>query len=73
MKITLEGRTNKGRNRIREFGRIWEIKYMRDNLPMDTDKKAVWAFITPYGNSHPNASRWIKRFNDPDFEIIEFS
>ena len=71
--IKLTAKTNKGKNRIKENGDIWEViqeGIMLNNvmvsIPGDNNKM----FIRPVEN--PLNMRWINIDNDPDFDWSEY-
>lgn len=65
--MTLRGVSLKGKNRIREFGSEWElVEVMAGNGSHLTDQVLVVAT----SDTRLNSLRWIKKTNDPDFEII---
>ena len=66
--MRLTGKTQKGKNRIREHGDLWVLLKTRDSVLFDT-KPGQWFLIAPCNNG--SASRWIHSINDRDFEIEE--
>jgi len=70
--LTLSGRTQHGRNRVREQGAKWtviDLKTVKDNygaFPVGTDI-ALLASV-----EHPNEFwRWIRQARDKNFQIVE--
>ena len=56
--VLVEGKSQKGKNRVREHGAIWKVRNVRDNghiLLESTDGKDAW--------------RWVWE-NDRDFDLI---
>ena len=69
-KIVLEGKTQKGKNRIRENGTIWVVHARTDKVLFNPEK-GPWLFIFPEGKSHTDkSSRWIKEVDDIHFKIV---
>jgi len=61
MKILLEAKTNKGKNKINEKGKHAIVTYQMDSI-LCSDLKGKFLFIEPH-------FRWINQDNDPDFKI----
>ena len=56
--VVVEGKSQKGKNRVQEHGQVWKVRNVRDNghiLLESTDGKDNW--------------RWVWT-NDPDFDLI---
>jgi len=69
-KLILEGITQKGKNRIRENGPMWEI-HARTEKVLFNPEPGPWLFIAPVGLGQlAKQSRWIKEVNDVDFKIV---
>lgn len=64
--LKLRGRTQKGKNRIRELGESWEIIASVESVGFSSEKN--WILIHPVLN--PDKIRWIRANDDIDFEII---
>lgn len=62
--LILKGKTNKGKNRIREFGNRWVI------LRIHKTDILIAAENDRSGNDLPDSSRWTHS-NDKDFEIVQ--
>ena len=71
--IRLQGITQKGKNRIREFGDRWTVLAETDKILFAPSSPGPWLFVTPGGARHGShdskASRWIRATGDPDFSI----
>lgn len=65
--IKLRGKTQKGKNRIRELGEEWVIVLLRNRVLFSNELN--WMLIQPVLN--PEKSRWIKQQNDNDFEEVK--
>jgi len=65
--LILTGKSQKGKNRVRELGPIWKIVEIRDNVAFSTEN-GPWALIVP-ANGDKDKSRWVNMKNDKDFEI----
>lgn len=61
--MIIKGKTQKGKNRIREWGSEWNI------LERKGDRIAIVS-IKEQCNWSANSVRWIEKNNDQDFEII---
>ncbi len=67
--IRLKGKTQKGKNRVREHSDKWVVFAETDKV-LFNPQVGGWLFITPVGKSQDDkASRWIRAVDDPDFEI----
>ena len=66
MVITLEGITNKGKHRVKQYGNQWKIIKEQDYVHF-TPEKGPWLYIVAGG--HDNSSRWINKTNDINFII----
>lgn len=64
--LILTGKTQKGKNRIRELGTLWQIVRTADTVLFDT-RKGPWALVKPIGQ--PDKSRWIHWTDDKDFVV----
>ncbi len=70
-KLFLIGKTQKGKNRIREHGSIWVVLNRTDKVLFEP-KPGPWLFIAPPGKNHlDKASRWVHETSDPDFKVEE--
>lgn len=68
--ITLIGKSQKGKNRIRENGGEWIVLQSSRGLP---DCKDTLLLVEPLTQKDPQRPyvRWVDIFNDPHFEIKE--
>lgn len=66
MILRLKGKTQKGKNRVRELGNEWELVERRDSV-LFSQEKGPWLLVVPVSN--PEKPRWIHENNDVDFEI----
>lgn len=64
--MKLRGRTNKGKNRIRELGEDWIL--VKESETVSFSSERGWLMVQPVTN--PDKGRWILAKNDPDFEIV---
>lgn len=72
--IILRGRSSHGKNRVNQFGKVWEVAEIRNHLQTTTHKGVPGPFLAVFSASplldDPKQSmRWIANRNDPDFEI----
>lgn len=58
-KVTLKGKSLKGKNRVREHGSIWQVE--KEQL-----FRGSHALLLSAGTDQ----RWVLLENDPDFEIV---
>ena len=65
--MILRGKTQKGKNRVRELGEHWLVCAQRDSVLFDS-RPGPWLLVMPAGN--PEKSRWIHATHDNDFEIL---
>lgn len=59
--MILKGKSQKGKNRIRELGAEWAL--IREGT-------GGALLLQPASTINPEKSRWILKKNDPDFEIL---
>lgn len=70
------GKTQKGKQRIREWGTKWSIKKESANVIFSGDR-GMWFFVVPTdipslnGRDANVGSRWIHSTRDPDFKVLE--
>jgi len=69
MKFVLKGKSQKGKNRVREFGDTWIVLQESDTV-LFSDKKGPWFFVA-YERDMFRSQRWIHKTEDIDFEILE--
>lgn len=68
--IKLKGKTQKGKNRVREHGENWEVIRECDSV-IFSNEPGPWGFIVPEGQDRADkGSRWINLRDDKDFEIL---
>lgn len=69
--IRLKGKTQKGKNRVREHGEFWFVFAETDHVLFAKDKAGPWLFISPMGkDQNHKSSRWIHGNSDSDFELF---
>ena len=69
--IRLKGKSQKGKNRVREQGELWSVFAETDRVLFSAGKVGPWLFIAPAGkNQDDKSSRWIHATNDLDFDVI---
>ena len=59
--VKVEGISLKGKNRVREFGKLWKVKKI--DLHHGTLLESC--------DIEDNTWRWVANHNDPDFKIVE--
>lgn len=68
--IRLKGRSQKGKNRIREHGETWTV-WAETEKVLFNPQKGPWLFVSPDGkNQDDKSSRWVHADNDLDFDVI---
>lgn len=73
-KIQLKGISQKGKNRVRENGHEWIVLAETDTVLFAPNEHGPWLFICPHGtNQNHKASRWVRIYDDADFDIIDLS
>ena len=69
-KIRLKGKSQKGKNRVRENGETWMVFAETDKV-LFNPQPGLWLFVSPEGKDQDNkASRWIHGVSDIDFEVV---
>ena len=69
--IRLKGKTQKGKNRVREHGEMWTVLAETETVLFAPSSKGPWLFAAPVGkNQDDKASRWIHGLNDLNFDVI---
>lgn len=70
--IRLKGKSQKGKNRIREHGDRWTVLAETSSVLFSPEKPGPWIFIcVGGGNQNDKSSRWIHALNDEDFIILD--
>jgi hypothetical protein len=70
-KIQLVGKSQKGKNRVREQGPMWIVFAETETVLFAPSERGPWIFIAPEGKTHDDkASRWIRVTGDVDFNIV---
>jgi len=64
--VILKGKTQKGKNRIRELGSEWVLERTANTVLFDA-RPGPWGFVSPVSN--PDNARWIHLQHDNDFDI----
>ena len=67
--MILRGRSQMGKNRIRELGSEWVIVRESDNLLFNLSSGPAW-LLQPVGHDSEK-SRWVFKNNDPHFEVVQ--
>ena len=68
--IMLAGRTQKGKNRVREQGNIWTVMAETDSVLFAPNSPGPWLYVVPVGRAHDDkAGRWIRKTDDLDFAV----
>lgn len=69
-KIRLKGKSQKGKNRVREHGELWAVFAETDRVLFSAGAAGPWLFIAPADKDQTHkSSRWIHGLNDLDFEM----
>ena len=73
--LILRGKSSHGKNRVNQFGKVWEVAEIRDRLQTTTHKGVPGPFLSVNAISGLDlfsaSTRWIALNNDPDFEIVK--
>ena len=64
--LDLQGKSNKGKQRIKQYGSTWILLAVIDIKDSLIDKD--W-YIAPITSDELAAERWVRSTNDPDFEV----
>jgi hypothetical protein len=67
--VILRGKSQVGKNRIRELGSEWVIVRESDNLLFNLSSGPAW-LLQPVGQNSEK-SRWVFKNNDPHFEVVQ--
>jgi len=67
--MLVQGKTLKGKNRIRENGREWDLVRTADTV-LFAQRPGPWGLIQPKNDPHGEKSRWIHLIDDQDFDIV---
>ena len=67
--IQLTGKTQKGKNRVRECGDRWEVLIV-DNRGLFDNRPGPWFFIRPIGGTDEQ-TRWIHGRDDVNFHVTK--
>lgn len=67
--IHLKGKTQKGKNRVREQGSTWMVLFIRDSV-LFSSLPGPWLMVASLSSSKAHI-RWVHIKNDVDFEIEE--
>lgn len=65
-KIRLKGVTQKGKNRVRENGELWEVIHMKSSISCLNG--AIGMLIRPVRSDREGNLRWIAFENDQNFD-----
>jgi hypothetical protein len=66
--VSLKGKTQKGKNRVRELGAQWQVEREADSV-LFNDDPGPWLLIVPLVDPTGTKFRWLKKFHDQDFDI----
>ena len=67
--MIVEGKTLKGKNRIRELGNEWLLIRTAETVHF-AQRPGPWGLVFPAKGTQ-DQSRWIHLHDDPDFNIIK--
>lgn len=67
--MILRGRSQMGKNRIRELGSEWIVVRESNSLLFNLSSGPAW-LLQPVGQNSEK-SRWVFKNNDPDFEVVQ--
>ena len=73
--IILRGKSSHGKNRVNQFGVVWQVKEIRDRIQTTAHNGVCGPFLSVNAISGLDlfsaSTRWIALNNDPDFEIVK--
>ena len=72
--LILRGNSSHGKNRVNQFGKVWQVVEIRDRLQTAAHNGVAGPFlgiVSPTIESVKGNARWIALNNDPDFEIVK--
>lgn len=67
--MILKGKTQKGKNRVRELGESWIVIAEQDQVQFSRER-GPWFLIRPILSNLGDKDRWIHSKYDVDFEIV---
>jgi len=71
-KVRLEGISQRGKNRTRSHGNVWQVLAETDRVLFSPDKPGPWLFVAPLNRDmHDKACRWVHTTTDPDFSVFQ--
>lgn len=68
--IVLKGKTQKGKNRIREIGEKWVVVRI-DKSVLFSNQEGPWMLVRPHGDKNNSRARWVHPKRDENFEVVE--
>lgn len=69
--IQLKGLSQKGKNRIRDFGDRWTVLGEAETVLFAPAEPGPWLFVSPEGKGqNDRGARWIRATGDENFTII---
>lgn len=74
--IRLKGKSQKGKNRIREHGDRWTVLAECNRVLFAPNVTGPWLFVSPNPSGpgmgqDDKASRWIRATDDADFDMVD--
>lgn len=67
-KVILKGKTQKGKNRVRENGSIWVITKIHKGMTGFSNKTSIWLQLMPEKTGDAGI-RWVDSKDDKDFDV----
>lgn len=68
--INLAGISNKGKQRVKQYGPRWRVMVRRDYVQFDT-RRGPWLMVVPDAHGDTSeAARWVHAFFDKDFKVM---
>jgi hypothetical protein len=68
--LVLRGKSQKGKNRIRELGNLWVVDRITESVRFPTTGTGPFLMIHPVDGDFDKHARWVATRNDPDFQIL---
>lgn len=69
MQVRLEGKTLKGKNRVREHGELWDVLYIKPYKGKLAYYCESLGNTFKLGETRVKDSRWVECDDDPDFKV----
>jgi hypothetical protein len=69
--IILKGISQKGKNKIKNFGEKWIVFAETDTILFSPKNHGPWLYVTPFSKNYEDkSSEWIRVTGDENFAIL---